>query len=93
MISLVKALRRQRPAMRRLLAEARVPVDEAEELLLAVVRAVPAEEWEGMPPPQIDDELVRRVGAACARFAAAQTPPAPAATKRRGAKPRTRRKT
>ena len=70
MISLVKALRRQRPAMKRLLAEARVPVNEAEELLLAVMREIPAERWERMPRPKIDDELVRRVRAACAQFAA-----------------------
>ena len=91
MIALVKALRRQRPAMKRLLAEAKVPVDEAEELLLAVVREIPAEQWERMPEPQIDEEVVQRVRAACARFAAAQRQ-ARAATKRRFVRPRARRK-
>ena len=92
MIALVKALRRQRPALKTLLKEAGVPVDEAEELLLAVVREIPAEQWERMPPPKIDDELLRRVRGACARFAAVKRPPAPAVFKVPRAKPRTRRK-
>jgi len=92
MMPLVKALRRQRPALKRLLAEARVPVPEAEDLLLAALREIPDTEWARMPRPQIDDELLRRVGAACARFATVQSLPAPAAAKGRGRRARGRRK-
>jgi len=70
MKALVAALRRQRETLKGLLAEAGVPVDQAENLLIDAMREVPDEAWERIPNPDV--ELLRRVEAACGRYAAAR---------------------